>query len=386
MLNYLVSPDLSASAEFSDSLEAAALRAVPAYGMSEYYDPTEANEAYGEDDDFGDEDEDLDDYGDDDFGDDDFGDEDDFGGDEDYDDDDDFGGEDEDLDDDFGDDEDDLDEFGAPVGIERTNYARLAREVTNLINKGKRGLPKTQSKIARLRKIWSSLEGKPNGTSGLDAPWQILREAVPAAAASPGARKFARKVMPTLPPIRTALPIGIPATNADRIVAERASSRAEARSRFKLRGPEIIAQMKNYTMEKLVSIASNPNRGPEVRQAARDEMARRRAGRPAMARPAQAASPQAPGRPGRPARPVIVVRPGRPGRPGRPAAPVSAPAAPFMTGPSETPTFGVVPRIVAADNVFDAIGAFKAEAALLGLGVFLLGTYAGPPLFRRLTR
>ena len=52
MLNYLVSPDLSASSEFSDSLEASALRAVPAYGMSEYYDPTEAGEAYAEDDDF----------------------------------------------------------------------------------------------------------------------------------------------------------------------------------------------------------------------------------------------------------------------------------------------------------------------------------------------
>ena len=184
--------------------------------------------------------------------------------------------------------------------------------------------------------------------------------------------------MPGLPPIRTALPIGIPATNADRIVAERASSRAEARSRFKLRGPEIIAQMKNYTIEKLTSIASNPNRGPDVRQAARDEIARRRAGRPAPA----AQAPARPARPGRPARPVIVVRPGRPGRPAPTAPPVSTG---LPAGTSSVPTFGVA-RVITAENVFDAIGSFKAEAALLGLGVFLLGTYAGPPLFRRLTR
>ena len=373
MLNYLVSPDLSASAEFSDSLEAAALRAVPAYGMSEYYDPTEAGEAYGEDDDFGDDEFGDDEFGDedeDDFGDDEFGDEDE----------DDFGDDDED---DFGDEDDD--EFGAPVGFERTNYARLAREVTNLISKGKRGLPKTQSKIARLRQIWAKLEGKPNGTSGLDAPWQILQEAPQSSApsAAPGLRKVAPKIMPSLPPIRTVAPMGIPATNADRIIAERAASgpgratsRAEARSRFKLRGPEIVAQMKNYTIEKLTSIASNPNRGPEVRQAARDELARRRAGRPA---PAPVAAPPAPGRP---MRPVIVVRPGRPGRPAAPApATVQVPLTDMAS-----PTFGVVPRIVAADNVFDAIGAFKAEAALLGLGVFLLGAYAGPPLFRRISR
>jgi hypothetical protein len=57
-----------------------------------------------------------------------------------------------------------------------------------------------------------------------------------------------------------------------------------------------------------------------------------------------------------------------------------------MTGPSQPPTFGALPRIIAADNVFDAIGAFKAETALLGIGAFLLGAYAGPPLFQRLSR
>jgi hypothetical protein len=54
-------------------------------------------------------------------------------------------------------------------------------------------------------------------------------------------------------------------------------------------------------------------------------------------------------------------------------------------GASTTPTFGVIPRVIAVDNVFDGISAFKAEAALLGLGVFLLGAYAGPPLLRRIT-
>jgi hypothetical protein len=204
--------------------------------------------------------------------------------------------------------------------------------------------------------------------------------------------------MPGLPPIRTVAPMGIPATNADRIVAERAAaaapsgpgradSRAEARSRFNLRGPEIVEQMKNYTFEKLASIANNANRGPDVRQAARDEIARRRAGRPAPAPVAAPPAPVAPSpRPGRPIRPVIVVRPRGPGRPA-PAQP-SAPPAPASDG-FYAPTklaYGALPRIIAADNVFDAIGAFKAETALLGIGAFLLGAYAGPPLFQRLSR
>ena len=419
MLNYLVSPDLSASSEFSDSLEASALRAVPAYGMSEYYDPTEPGEAYAEDDDFGDEDDDEDD---------DFGDEDDFGDGDDDDllgaddddlgdddllgdeyEDDDLGGDDED--DDFGDDEDEDEDFGflekaiatavsKAVGPQRMRYAKLSREVTNLIGKGKRRDPATQRKIGKLRETWSKLQTMKNGTAGLESPQEVLREsrpaapAAPAAPASQGLRKVAAKVMPGLPPIRTVAPMGIPATNADRIVAERAAaaapsgpgradSRAEARSRFNLRGPEIVEQMKNYTFEKLASIANNANRGPDVRQAARDEIARRRAGRPAPAPVAAPPAPVAPSpRPGRPIRPVIVVRPRGPGRP---AAPV-APADPFMVGPSQTPTFGAIPRIIAADNVFDAIGAFKAETALLGIGAFLLGAYAGPPLFQRLSR
>jgi hypothetical protein len=141
--------------------------------------------------------------------------------------------------------------------------------------------------------------------------------------------------------------------------------------------------MKNYTFETLASIANNANRGPDVRQAARDEIARRRAGRPAPAPVAAPPAPVAPSpRPGRPIRPVIVVRPRGPGRPAAPAP--ATVQVPLVDGPS--PTFGALPRIIAADNVFDAIGAFKAETALLGIGAFLLGAYAGPPLFQRLSR
>ena len=339
------------------------------YGADDFYDPTEPGEAYGEDED----DADLlgDDDGDDDFGDDE---DDDFGDDED----DDFG--DDEDDDDFGDDEDD-DDFGLlekaiqaavskSVGPTRMRYAKLAREITNLIDKGKRGEPATFRKIGKLRALWAKLGGMKNGTSGLESPAEVLREAGPSArpaarpAPAPVIRKVAPKIMPTLPPIRTVAPVSIPATNADRVVAERATSAAEARSRFLLRGPEIIAQMKNYTIEKLVSIASNPNRGPEVRKAASDEIARRRATR------------------GGGRRPVVVVQ-----APGAPApAPVVTATAPLTAGRSRTVTFGAIPRIVAADNVFDSLSAFKAEAALLGLGVFFLGAYAGPPLLKRLSR
>ena len=373
MLNYLVNPAMTPSSEFSDSIERQALRMAPSpytYGggmESDFYDPTEDGEMYGEDE--LDEDADL-------MGDDDLDDDDDFGDDDDLEDDDDFGGdEDEDGDDDFGDDEDDLDdEFGAPVGIERTNYARLAREVTNLIGKGKRNTPAAINKISRLRALWKRLSAKPNGTSGLDSPAEILGEAgasAPAAArpmrpgvarpAAPGIRKSAPKIMPTLPPLRIPSQPGIPVTNADRIQQER-------EGRFRLTGPDIIAQMKNYTVEKLLSIASNPNRSPQVRQAARDELAKRRAGRPG------------PG-PRFPRRPVVVVQ--QPGAPAAPAAPV---ATSMPVGRSSTPVFGAVPRIVTANNVFDAMGPFKAEAALLGIGVFLLGAYAGPPLLRTISR
>ena len=371
MLNYLVNPAMTPSSEFSDSIERQALRMAPSpytYGggmESDFYDPTEDGEMYGEDE--LDEDADL-------MGDDDLDDDDDFGDDDDLEDDD-FGDDDlDDEDDDFGDDEDDLDdEFGAPVGIERTNYARLAREVTNLIGKGKRNTPAAINKISRLRALWKRLSDKPNGTSGLDSPAEILGEAGASAPASarpmrpgaarpvaPGIRKSPPKVMPTLPPPRIPSQPGIPVTNADRMQQERDS-------RFRLTGPEIIAQMKNYTVEKLLSIASNPNRSPQVRQAARDELAKRRAGRPG------------PG-PRFPRRPVVVVQ-----RPGAPSAPAPATVQVPLT-PMAAPTFGAVPRIVTANNVFDAMGPFKAEAALLGIGVFLLGAYAGPPLLRTISR
>jgi hypothetical protein len=174
---------------------------------------------------------------------------------------------------------------------------------------------------------------------------------------APGIRKSPPKVMPTLPPLRIPSQPGIPVTNADRMQQER-------ESRFRLTGPDIIAQMKNYTVEKLLSIASNPNRSPQVRQAARDELAQRRAGRPG------------PG-PRFPRRPVVVVN--------APAATPSAPP-PAVSSRTSVPTFGAVPRIVTANNVFDAMGPFKAEAALLGIGVFLLGAYAGPPLLRTISR
>jgi hypothetical protein len=183
---------------------------------------------------------------------------------------------------------------------------------------------------------------------------------------APGFRKSAPKVMPTLPPLRIPSQPGIPVTNADRLQQER-------EGRFRLTGPDIIAQMKNYTVEKLLSIASNPNRSPQVRQAARDELAKRRAGR----------GPGPAPRPRFPRRPVVVVQPPAAPPVTTTAAPVAGPAP--REGVSSVATFGGT-RIVAADNVFDAMGPFKAEAALLGIGVFLLGAYAGPPLLRTLSR
>ena len=202
--------------------------------------------------------------------------------------------------------------------------------------------------------------------------------------------------MPALPPVRVATRPGIPLTNAARRVTEQAATtstaqaqtQAQARARFLLRGREIIAQMKNYTLDKLRSIASNPNRGPAVQQAAKAELERRRLAFQANRGVAPVAAPSVPfvAMPAQAAAPVPVLAPF--------VAPIQAPAAinrsPVAPAAGvrrvlPAPTFGGL-RVTTDDNLFDALGEHKAEAILLGLGLFAAGTYAGPPLLRRLTR